>query len=257
VKIRAIGTGSKFCRHPLVPASWLIISGEDLTLVGAPWSVVPTLERYGYAIEKLAVITLLSPHVDQIAGLLELAGIFRHAKKKPILAAPGQLLSLVRTKLEGELGFYLDDAFDVKTIARLHIKEEYYSESISFVSNFLDPRIPSYGMRFENAKVFISGETQLNEDWLFKEMGCEAILHSCTTTKASLGKSPALEELKDLPTYLQSKMWLYGYEVDTKDAEQPFPMMFLPPGSWIFDSERRDKLLSKERFIRENSRKQV
>ena len=250
MKVRAIGTGAKFCRHPLVPASFLITSGKDLTIVGAPWPVIPALERYGYSIEQVKLVTILSPQNDQIAGLVEIASLVSK-KKKPILAAPAKLLETVKARLEDELGCFLSDKFDIKSVTRMHIKEEYYSEAISFVPNYLDARIPSYGMKFENAKLFISGETQLNEDWLFKEMDCEVILHSCSKA----GRSPTISELQSLPGYLQQKMWIYGYDSEAKDIEQPFPMLYLPPGSWIFDSDRRDKLINKERFIRENAKK--
>jgi hypothetical protein len=256
MKIRAIGTGSKFCRHPLVPSCWLVTSGSDLTLIGAPWPVVPALERYGYSVNNLAVITLLSPQTDQIAGLVELAVKFKGRMRKPILAGPARLIDAVRPRLEHELGFFLDESFDVKSVVRLSIREEYFTETISFVPNYLDPLIPSYGLRFDAAKVFISGETALNEDWLFKEMGSDLILHACRT-KSNMSRAAELEDLQLLPLYLQNRMWLYGYDAEEQDAEQPFPMLYLPPGSWVFDSERRDKILSKERFIRENAKKQI
>ena len=251
MKVRAIGTGAKFCRHPLVPASFLIVSGNDLTLVGAPWPALPAIERYGYNLDQISLITFLSPQNDQIAGLVEIAGLV-NKKKKPILAAPAKLLSTVKLQLEDELGCFLGERFEVKSVTKMFIKEDYFSESIVFVPNYLDARIPSYGLRFEHAKLFVSGETQLNEDWLFKEMACEMILHSVSSKS---GRSPILSELQELPGYLQNKMWIYGYEAEAKDIEQPFPMLYLPPGSWIFDSDRRDKLMSKERFIRENSKK--
>lgn len=256
MKIRAIGTGSKFCRHPLVPTSFLVSSGKDLTLIGAPWSVVPALERYGYNIQDISVITALSPQIDQIAGLVELAYHFRNKPKKPILACTAKIIEAVRERIEPEIGFFLDDAFSVKSVKKIIIKEEYYSEEIVFVQNFMHPNIPSIGLRFESSKVFIAGETKLNEDWLYKEMGCDLILHGCSTQATAVGVNPTPQEIQELPMYLQTKMWLYGYDADAKESEQPFPMMFLPPGSWIYDSERRDKLLSKERFIRENSKKQ-
>jgi hypothetical protein len=257
MKLRAIGTGSKFCRHPLTPAAWLVVSGEELTLVGAPWSVVPSLERYGYDVTKLSVILILSPYIDQVAGLVELAYIFKNSKKKPVLAVPSKLMGVLRERVEPEIGFFLDEAFSLKSVTRLLIKEEYFSESIAYVANYLGPSVPSFGLRFENAKIFISGETKLNEDWLYKEMSCDLILHSCRTHTGSTGASPTLDEIIQLPLYLQSKIWLYGYENSTKDVEQPFPMMFLPPGAWVYDSDRRDKLINKERFIRENSKRQL
>lgn len=257
MKVRAIGTGSKFCRHPLTPASWLVVSGEDLTLIGAPWSVVPAMQRYGYDPAALAVVAVLSPQLDQIAGLVELSSFFKDKKKKPCLVAPAKLIPLIRERVESETGHFLDDSFSVKAVSKLVIKEEYFSETVTFIPNFMNPLIPSYGVRFENAKLFISGETVLNEDWLYKEMGSDLILHMCNTPGTPIGTAPSVAQIQELPLYLQSKMWLYGYETAAKEMEQPFPMMFVPPGAYVFDSDRRDKLLSKERFIRENSKKQT
>jgi hypothetical protein len=162
----------------------------------------------------------------------------------------------MRSRIETELGFFLDESFDLKPSVKIHIKEDFFSEVAVFVQSYLDPSVPSYSLRLESAKIFITGETTLNEDWLFKEVGNDLILHSCRSSELSGGVSPMVHEIRDLPMYLQSKMWLYGYDSISKDLEQPFPMMYLPPGSWIFDSERRDRLLSKDRFIRENSKKQ-
>lgn len=209
------------------------------------------LDRYGYEASQLSVITVLSPQQDQIAGLVEIASMVRK-HKKPILAAPANIINAIAPKVEVEMGCFLNEVFDVKKISKFHIKEEYYSEVVSFVPNHLDPLIPSYGLKFESAKVFISGETKLNEDWLFKAMDCEIILHHISQEGK---RSPTISELQELPGYLQNKMWTYGYEKDAKELEQPFPMLYLPPGAWIFDSGRRDKILSKERFIRENSKK--
>jgi hypothetical protein len=256
MKLRAIGTGSKFCKHPLTPSSFLVISDQKLTLIGAPVSSTTALEKYGYDLDNLSVITFLSPHIDQIGGIIELAHIFKNKKKKPILSAPAKLLEKVRERIEPELGFFLNESFDVKSSVKIHIKEEFFTETIVFVPSFINPSIPSFAVRLESAKIFITGETAINEDWLFKEVGNDLILHSCRSTKSSGGVSPFVSEIQELPVYLQTKIWVYGYDISSKDLEQPFPMMYLPPGSWVFDSERRDRLLSKDRFIRENSRKQ-
>ena len=257
MKLRAIGTGSKFCKHPLIPSSFIVSSDDKLTLIGAPLATTAALEKYGYKVEDISVITFLSPQSDQTIGLIELAHIFRNKKKKPILAAPARLLSVMRDRIETELGFFLTESFDVKSALKIHIKEEFYTEIITFVPSFINPSIPSYSLRFETSKIFLTGETSLNEDWLFKEVGNDLILHSCKSSDRSGGQSPLVSEIQELPMYLQSKMWLYGYDIASKDIEQPFPMMYLPPGSWVFDSERKDKLLNKDRFIRENSRKQT
>jgi hypothetical protein len=123
MKLRAIGTGAKFCRYPLMPSSFLIISDRKLTLIGAPISSAAALERYGYKLEDLSVVTVLSPYIDQIGGIIELAHIFRNKKKKPILSAPAKLLEKVRERIEPELGFFLSESCVVKSSLKINIKE--------------------------------------------------------------------------------------------------------------------------------------
>lgn len=256
MRIRAVGTGSPFCRHPLKPASFLLYSEQALVSIGCPWSLPSLLEVLETSLDAVSMFIVLNPMPYQIQGLVEVAMHFVNKKDKPILAAPYRLINALRERLEVDLGFRLESAFQVKAVNKLEIREEYSSHSIQFVQNYMDPQIPSYGLRFEEAGVFISGETPLNEDWLFKEMKSELILHACNLSevKCNIYKAPTIAELSQLPLYLQNKIWLYGYEkLDIGD--HPIPMMFVPPRAWIYDSTRRDRVLSKERFLREASRK--
>lgn len=256
MKIRAIGTGSPNVKHPLIPSCLVVQSDEDIWMVGCPWPALSALERYSYDVNKLSLITFQTDRMDQISGICALAPLTRIRQEKPIMAAPSALIDSIKKKIEPELGFPLDEAFDIKRIQKMTIKEEYYQETIVFVRS-TDDRHLSYGLRFENAGLFVTGETELNEDWLFKEMASEIILHTCKTTAHTVSRAPMVEQLSELPLYLQNKIWLTGYEPDTREAEQPFPMMFLPAGAALFDSTRRDKLMNKSRLIREHTKKQI
>jgi hypothetical protein len=87
MKLRAIGTGSKFCKHPLNSSSFIITSGDNIVLVGVPWGSVSAIEKYGYNINNISVITFLSPQSDQISGLSELAVLFRNKKTYTVSAS--------------------------------------------------------------------------------------------------------------------------------------------------------------------------
>ncbi len=256
MKIRALGTGSPFCRHPIKPASFLIHTESVYICVGCPWTFPSQLERLEVPLSEVSMFIVLNPLPHQIQGMVEVANYFRGREDLPILSVPHRLVAALRERLECDLGFSLDESFRVRSVNKIEIRETYGNHSIQFVANFLDLNVPSYGLRIEEAGIFITGDTTLNEDWLFKEMRSDVILHSCIGG-SSYGKffsAASVEDLMALPMYLQSKIWVYGY--DKYDlAEQPFPMMLVPPMSWIYDSGRRDKVLSKERYIRENAKK--
>lgn len=255
MRLRALGTGSKFCKPPLSPPSFVVETGSDIVLIGTPWNIMTTLSAYSYDVTKVSMVIIQNPMIDHIAGLVDLAWHVKDSSKKPMLAAPADLVAELYRRLALDIGVHLHDVFDIKTVTKVMIKEEFFSETIVFVPSYTPHMLPSYALRFESAEIFLTGEAMLNEDWLYKEMSSEIILHMCRTTKTAPGCSPTVQDIGDMPTYLLSKIWLYGYEVGTKEQEQPFPMLYLPRGAVVFDSSRRDKLLSKSRYINENSRK--
>jgi hypothetical protein len=232
MKLRAIGTGARFCRHPLIPTSWLIQTHGSNIVIGCPPQLPARLEALGVALESVDMIVPLNSSLSQIGGLDEFGHFFKDRAEKPYLACPGDLLGRVLGRIE------YPHSFLTKAVMKVHVKEEHMSDTLTFVDNYSG----GYGFRLEDAQVFVAGDAQVNEDWLFKEMGCELILH------------PFHEELLSLPMYLQNKIWLYGYS-GALDGNDPLPMLFIPQGATIYDSDRRDKLMEKERFIRENSKR--
>jgi hypothetical protein len=257
MRLRAIGAGAYDSRHPLIPACWLLQTEQSMVVIGIPPQLPAKLAMLDIPIDKIDMFIPLSPRGEQMGGLEEIARYFLGKPNKPFLVAPERLMQRIRERLEPAFLLYIHSLFKIKTVTKVTVREEHYSEELSFVPNYLDISIPSFGLRLEESKVFISGETALNETWLFKEMGCDVILHSCTTDNPPAGHptSPTLKELESLPLYLQNKIWLYGYGSNYQELVEPLPMLFLPQGSTILDTSRRDKLLLKERFIRENSRR--
>ena len=252
MKIRAIGTGSHFCRHPLVTSSFLIQSEDSNVLVGCGPNIPAKLETINLSIEQIDMFILLSSRTDQVGGLEEVWN--RKKEKKPYLVAP----TLVLNELEGNKIYApLWESFEMRGISKVSLNEEHYSETVRFIKNYLVGQPPSYSLYFEESEVFVSGTTDLNDEFLHRNgMPAEIILHQCITP-AQVGAGTTLQALQELPVYLQQKIWLYGYGNDYLTLEEPLPMLFLPQGSCVFDSERKDKHLEKERFIRENSKRQM
>lgn len=252
MQIRALGTGSRFSKHPLLPACFAIFSENSTILIGCPPQAPAKLASLGEDLAKVSVILPLTSLQDQIGGIPELL----LAGHNPIIAAPKALLDAVVPLLSVEVCGDVRAKCSVKTITKMAVKEEHFSETLTFVPNYLSKGVASFGLRLEASGIFISGATALNEDWLYKEMASELILHSCQQRPLPCPSPPPVEELSTLPMYLQKKIWLYGYEKLDKTTEHPFPMLYVPPLAWIFDSARRDRLLLKERFVRENAKKQ-
>jgi hypothetical protein len=228
-----------------------------MIVIGIPHQLPARLAMLDIPLEKVDMFIPLSPRAEQVGGLEEVARYFLGKPNKPYLVAPERLMQKVKERLEPAFLLYLQSLFKIKTVTKVTVREEHSSEELTFVPNYLDISIPSFGIRLEENKVFITGETALNETWLFKEMGCDVILHSCTTDNPPAGHptAPRISELEALPVYLQNKIWLYGYSSNFQEVTEPLPMLFLPQGSTILDTSRRDKILLKERFIRENSRR--
>jgi hypothetical protein len=242
MKIRAIGTGSFFCRHPLVTSSFLIQSETSNVVIGCGTNIPAKLETINLHMDQIDMWIPLNAGPDQIGGLWEAAHSQR--EKKPYLVAPGALLHRIEELLPDSS--ILKTSFDLKASTKISFSEEHLSETIQFEKNY--GRQPSYSLIFEEAEIFISGTTEVNDEFLHRcGMPAQIILHNCSD----------LEALQQLPVYLQKKVWIYGYKNALLEQEDPLPMLFLPQGTCLFDSDRKEKHLDKERFIRENAKRLI
>lgn len=201
---------------------------------------------------------ITSARLDQIGGLIEVAKT--HSRKSlPYLMAPYTVLSHVTATYRLLTGRDISKDFETKSSLRVSVGEEHFDETITLVSNYPTyTDAPSYSVVFEKARIFISGDTGVNEEFIHRYgMPAELILHACTISDTPTGSYPHVSELQSLPVYIQKKIWLYGYENTYIDYEDPIPMLFVPQGTWVFDSSRKDTHLEKERFIRENTKRQL
>lgn len=234
MKIRALGTGNLFCRWPLIPSCWLIQTHNSNVLIGCPTQAPARLEGMGIELNKIEMVIPLGTSTADIGGLDEFGAAFTASKNKPYLAGPEKLIERVAARTT-----YID-GFQKKSAKKIGINEEHITETITFIPN----QNGTYGFRMEFAKIYCSGPAPVSEETLSKQTDCDAILHE---------DGPALPYL---PVYIQNKIWLYGYKAPAEGAD-PLPMLYLPQGAFFFDSDRRDKLMAKERYIRENSKRLV
>lgn len=257
MKLRALGAGSPLCRHPLVPTSFLLQSIDSSVVFGCAPGIPAKLDSIGIKLEQVDIWAPLNARPEQVGGLYEVGLLsLGGAIPKPYLAAPERLIQ----RLVPLFPFSLQAAFQITATRCIHINEEYVEEQIEFIPGYLGHE-ESYGLFLSHAEILISGETELNDEWLHRYgSGANIILHSCRVDQAAVPGmkfSPDIVELSALPVYLQKKIWLCGYPNDYQSLVDPLPMLFLPQGQWIYDSDRKAKHLEKERFIRENTKRQM
>lgn len=258
MKIRALGTGSSYSRHPLVSSSFLVQSEAAVVVFGCGAGIPAKLEAINIAPDRVDIWVPLHMGSDQIAGLEEIGHkvLSQEYSSKPYVACPAPLAAAVEERLRSR--FHGHCPLHMKPTKKIHIQEEHLEEVVTFVPNY--GTMEGYGLHFEESEIFISGDTELNDEWLHNNgSAAKLIFHACRLGGPTglPGQNPLPAELQELPVYLQQKIWLYGYENSYQSEIDPLPMLFLPQGAWIYDSDRKDKHLEKERFIRESSKRQI
>ena len=254
MKLRALGAGNISCRHPLTTSSFLIQAEGARIVIGCGAGIPSKLESINIDPTDIDIWIPLGLGLDQWSGLEEVAYIV--GKKRPYIAAPQPVTDYIGRHLRNRFGGRCPLA--LKPTQRIFIQEEHHEEVLTFVQNY--GLTDSYGISMEQSLIFISGDTELNDEWLHANGApVRLIQHSCRLGPSTgvAGENASIEELQQLPIYLQKKIWLYGYDNRYQQLEAPLPMLFLPQGQQIYDSERRDKYLEKERFIRENTKRQA
>lgn len=228
LKIDTIGVGANFCKPPLLPACWLVRTEKSTVLIGAPSGIVWVLRDKDVKAHHIDMIIPLGTSQAQMGGLDEIAHFTSKVGVSPILAGPEAIIS----KVLGRLNIM---NFIPKMSSKILIKDEYHDETISFVKN------PSggYSIVFEEAKILLCGETEPNEEWLHRHFDMDAILHQWHPS------------LKDMPVYIQTKIWIYGST--SLNHSHPLPMMVLPTNKSLYSTDRASRLLLKNRCIRETS----
>ena len=255
MKIKILGAGSAYCKHPLVTSSFLVQTETSNIVIGVGPNIPAKLSAIGLEIDDIDMWVPLHTRAEQSGGLEEVAAT---ATKKPYVVAPNQVISEISKILGTSFSSAYEKKVGLKSALKIHINEEHYSEILTFIPNHFKSQ-QSFSVLFETAQVMISGDTALNEDFIERHgMACEVILHTCVTdSKSSFEENAGLAELQTLPVYLQKRIWLYGYGNNYLNVEDPLPMLFIPQGHIVYDSQRKDPWIRKDKFIRDEGRRQL
>src|SRR4051812_19336387 len=93
MKIRLIGSGHSFCRHPLIPVSLLVQAGDGNLVINCPPQIGSKLESIDMSIADIDVWMMTSAKIMASGGLEEVCSLKR--AKPPIVAAPSLLMSVL------------------------------------------------------------------------------------------------------------------------------------------------------------------
>lgn len=256
MKIKLLGAGDPGVRHPLVTSSFLIQSERSTLVVGIGSGIPAKLESIGIEPQKVDAWIPLDTSIEQIGGLFELKYRFHGTQHCPFLIAPAAVIGRLKQHFEFYFGESGLDGFQLRSVTKVAINEEHYSETLKFIRNYKTPL--GYGFILESAEIFVSGDGVFSDEFLERHgMPNRIIMQSCNLRKSALNQNPAIEQLQELPLYLQKKIWLYGYSNDFVDLEDPFPMLFMPQGTSIYESGRKNKWIDKETFIKNDGKRRL
>lgn len=242
MKIRVIGTGYPHARHPLIPCTYLIQLDSTNIIIGCPPQIGSKLESINMKMSDIDLWILGDTRVSQSGGVEELSFIQTKTSKKPSVAATASILSKIGSKYKDGLKGKNIESLDTKSVLSVRVKDDNYEDSIKVIQE--SPTYSSYF--FTNSKIAISHISKLDK---FLEISQIMI---CDIDGED---DVAVEKLKELPVYVQQKLWVVGYKNDYQKMDEMFPILPLPQGSCIYDSERKEPYLSKERFIRDNAKR--
>ena len=243
MKIRAIGTGSSFCRHPLVTPCFLVQTSESNIVIGCGPNIPAKLESIG--IDSVDMWVIPSTSLEQVGGLLEVLKDSR-LLGNPYLVGPANVLSCVESTLRATDRARLSDRFNVQPAHRIRVEDENTNETIKLIQRTEDLS-QGHDILFEDAKLFISNSAP-SED--------PAFLENLGKAKLILQRWDADSCFSDtLPQDALHKTWLFAYPDHYRDLTEHKPLLFLPQGTCAYDSTRRDAYLDKERFVREAGRR--
>lgn len=230
MKIRLIGSGSQFCRHPLVPVTLLVQTPDGGNMViNCPPQISAKLESINMSISDVDVWVLTSADVFYSGGIEEVCNT--QTKKSLVLSATSSVMDEIRKKYAPSRGS--NKRVSEVITPSIRLEDDNYDERVVLKGN---------SVAFENSKIVLTNIFEIGE-----YPGAELIL--CNVNNGSPDLSVEFDCLRELPLYIQSKIWIVGYGNQYQSIEDPLPIMFMPQGTCVFDNERKEPLLSKERFI--------
>jgi ribonuclease BN (tRNA processing enzyme) len=198
--------------------SLLIDAGADLR-----FSLFASNRSY-YDIHKIYISHL---HSDHIGGLewLALTTYFDdvYLGKPTLFASENIIRGLWEHSLAGGLSTLAYKEPSLNNFFNVHVIGEEHTfnwqniqfkliQAIHVYNNY--HLVPCYGLLFSygSTRIFYSADTQYNP-YLIQQLNKEVdlIFHDCETQKVKSGVHAHYSELKQLPTEIKNKMWLYHY----------------------------------------------
>jgi hypothetical protein len=238
MKIRLIGSGSPYCRHPLVPVSLLVQTSDGGNLVvNCPPQISSKLESIAMSLSDIDVWLLTSAGVSWSGGIEEVCNT--QLTKSTVLAAAPSLMPTLREKYAPSRGS--NKKVSEVSSPKVRLEDDHFEEKISYDQS---------GVVFESSSVALT-----DIHGIAKFADCQTIL--CNVMNGTTDMSVEFDYLREFPLYIQAKIWLVGYGNTYQTIEDPLPIMFMPQGTCVFDSERKERHISKERFIASEGKRLV
>lgn len=233
MKIRLIGAGYNFCRHPLVPVSLLVQPSDGGNVViNCPPQMSAKLESINMSLDSVDVWALTSTDVFRSGGIEEVCNT--PLKSSTVITAGTALMMQLKKKFNISRG--VNGKIKEVSSSFICVADEHYEERITYGRSANE-------VVFENSRIVVVDLSTIHRhaEW------ANLILFDVSSGSSDL--SVEIDFLRDLPVYVQQKVWIVGYGNKYSEIEDPFPMMFMPQGTCVFDSERKDRYISKEKFI--------
>ncbi|STX50077.1 metal-dependent hydrolase of the beta-lactamase superfamily transporter III [Legionella busanensis] len=227
LKITFLGAGSAFTvGDDNFQSNVLLESNGDSLLIDAGADLRLSLFALNRSYHDIHNIYITHLHSDHIGGLewLALATYFDDTYPgKPTLYAEEKLMQALWHSLAGGLSTLayqqasLNTYFNVQAIGKEHAftwqKIQFkLIQAIHVYSNY--HLLPCYGLLFSygTSRIFYSADTQYNP-YLIQQLNKEVDLffHDCETQEIKSGVHAHYSELRQLPTEIKRKMWLYHY----------------------------------------------
>lgn len=229
-KLTFLGAGSAFTTEPGNFQSNMLletVTSKRKFLIDCGTDIRFSLGAKGLSCKDITDIYVSHLHADHIGGLEYMAFgthfIPQHKKPKLIISkhfkAPlwDNSLKGGLDSLEGEIAD-LDTYFDVEAVGN---KGKFEWEGIAFqliqVVHIYTGFAFSYsfGLMFRSGgkTVFITTDTQFAPEQMKKFYSmADIIFHDCETAQFKSGVHAHYSQLKELPTDVKAKMWLYHYQ---------------------------------------------